>query len=270
MRGFTPAHRGGRGEPLVCLHGFMDSWRTWALVLPALERCHDVLALTLPGHAGGPPLEGEISHDLFVDAVERAMDGAGFASAHIAGNSLGGFLALRLASRGRARSVIALAPAGGWPERDESRRALLTFQRELHEQVRALAPNADAIAATAAGRQRATALLAESFEHIPADVVADQIRAVALCEAAPALVAYAEQADWSLDAERIGCPVRIVWGTADKLLPWPRAAVRFREEWLPHAEWVELDGVGHAPQLDVPLETAQLVAGFAAQWPSTD
>jgi pimeloyl-ACP methyl ester carboxylesterase len=40
----TAAHRGGAGTPLVCLHGFMDTWRTWELVLPMLERQHDVLA----------------------------------------------------------------------------------------------------------------------------------------------------------------------------------------------------------------------------------
>jgi pimeloyl-ACP methyl ester carboxylesterase len=59
------------------------------LVLPALERHHDVLAPTLPGHAGGPPLEGEVSGALVADAIERAMDEAGFQTAHIAGNSLG-------------------------------------------------------------------------------------------------------------------------------------------------------------------------------------
>jgi pimeloyl-ACP methyl ester carboxylesterase len=37
-----------------------------------------------------------------------------------------------------------------------------------------------------------------------------------------------------------------------------------RTEWLPHADWVELDGVGHCPQLDVPLETAQLILGWTA------
>src|SRR5215208_598205 len=57
---FAPSHRGGSGPPLVCLHGFLDTWRTWQLVLPALERRHDVLAPTLGGHAGGPPIEGEI------------------------------------------------------------------------------------------------------------------------------------------------------------------------------------------------------------------
>jgi pimeloyl-ACP methyl ester carboxylesterase len=87
---FTPSHRGGSGPPLVCLHGFGDTWRTWELVLPALEHHHAVLAPTLLGHAGGPPLEGEVSGALIVDAVERAMDDAGFATVHIVGNSLGG------------------------------------------------------------------------------------------------------------------------------------------------------------------------------------
>jgi pimeloyl-ACP methyl ester carboxylesterase len=73
-----PWHRGGAGEALLLLHGFMDSWRTWELVLPALERNHDVLALTLPGHAGGPPLPRVIDDSVMPDAVERAMDAAGF------------------------------------------------------------------------------------------------------------------------------------------------------------------------------------------------
>ncbi|HSJ73047.1 MAG TPA: alpha/beta fold hydrolase [Miltoncostaeaceae bacterium] len=83
-------------------------------MLPELERRHDVLAPTLPGHAGGPPLPREPGAGLMPDAVERAMGEAGFATAHIAGNSPGGFVALQLAARGRAASVVALAPAGGW------------------------------------------------------------------------------------------------------------------------------------------------------------
>ena len=48
------------------------------------------------------------------DEVERAMDEAGFETAHVVGNSLGGFVSLQLAARGRAESVVAFAPAGGW------------------------------------------------------------------------------------------------------------------------------------------------------------
>jgi pimeloyl-ACP methyl ester carboxylesterase len=151
LSAFKPSYRGGSGEPLVLLHGFMDTWRSWELVLPALERRFDVFAPTLPGHAGGPPLPDAIGHESFADAVERAMDDAGFEAAHLAGNSLGGFVSMQLATRGRARSVTALAPAGGWAPGDDAPRQLLEFQRQLHQQVRAMAANADAIAATAEG-----------------------------------------------------------------------------------------------------------------------
>jgi pimeloyl-ACP methyl ester carboxylesterase len=260
----TPAHRGGSGPPLVCLHGFMDTWRIWELVLPALERRHDVLALTLAGHAGGPPIEGEASVTALADAVERAMDEAGFATAHLAGNSLGGYLALKLAERGRAESVVALAPIGGWARDDDSYKGLLRLQASLLEQTKAAAPQADTLLATPEGRRRATRLIVTNYEHIPAELLAHQLLGVARCAAAPRLIEHAlHQEEWSLDPERIRCPVRIVWGTADRLLPWPRAAARYREEWLPHADWVLLDEVGHCPQLDVPLETAELVLGFS-------
>ena len=62
----------------MCLHGFTDTWRPWDLVLSALVARHDVLAVTLPGHAGGPALAGEGDEDVLADSVERAMDEAGF------------------------------------------------------------------------------------------------------------------------------------------------------------------------------------------------
>jgi pimeloyl-ACP methyl ester carboxylesterase len=249
---------------LLCLHGFMDTWRTWELVLPALERHHDVLAPTLPGHAGGPALPDEMHDGALADAVERAMDAAGFEMAHLVGNSLGGFVALQLAARGRARSVVAFAPAGGWARGDECRRELLRLQSSIHEAAKAAAPHAQALLSTPEGRRRATQYIAERFEHIPVQLLAHQLLGVAACDAAQ-LIEHAEQASWKLDAERISCPVRIVWGIADRLLPWPSAAARLREEWLPHADWIELDGVGHCPQLDVPLEAAQLVLGLSAR-----
>jgi pimeloyl-ACP methyl ester carboxylesterase len=257
---FTAFHRGGAGEPLVLLHGFMDTWRTWELVLPALERRHDVLALTLPGHAGGPPLT-ELDDRTVPDAVERAMDDAGFATAHIAGNSLGGWIALQLAARGRARTVTAFAPGGGWA--DAAARPLLAHQAEIAAQTRASVAHADAIVATPRGRRQVTRDLTVNYEHIPAELLAHLIRAVAAADV-DRMAAFAATYAWQLDAAAIACPVRIVWGTADALLPWPRAAERFRTRWLPHADWVVLDDVGHAPQLDVPVAAAQLILGHTA------
>ncbi|HEY2592437.1 MAG TPA: alpha/beta hydrolase [Chloroflexota bacterium] len=259
--GFTPSYRRGSGPPMVCLHGFMETWRSWELVLPMLERRHDVLALTLPGHAGGLPLEGRVTFTSFVDSVERAMVGAGLELAHLVGNSVGGYIALELAARGRALSVVALAPAGGWAQADHSDENLLSAQRELHAQMKVAAPQAETFLATQAGRRRATRLITTNFEHIPTDLLAHQMLGIASCKQAEQLIDTALQQSWPLSLERITCPVRIIWGTADQLLPWPRAAVRYQTG-LPQTDWVLLDGSGHSLQLDVPLETAQLILGF--------
>ena len=165
---FTAGHRGGSGEPLVLLHGFTDTWRTWELVLPALERSHDVLAPALAGHAGGPPLDGDDPAEALIGAVERAMDEAGFATAHIAGNSLGGYAALRLAARGRARSVVALAPAGGWAPGDDAYLEALDHFREMAPLVAQAAPHAEAIVATPEGRRRTAGYMAEALGAHPA------------------------------------------------------------------------------------------------------
>jgi pimeloyl-ACP methyl ester carboxylesterase len=107
-------------------------------------------------------------------------------------------------------------------------------------------------------------MITTHHEHIPAELLAHQMLGVAAAPAAARLIEHARQADWHVDAERIACPVRLVWGTDDRLLPWPSAAARYRHGWLPHADWVLLDDVGHCPQLDVPLETAHLILGFTS------
>ncbi len=262
---FSPSHRGGLGTPLVCLHGFTDTWRTWELVLAELEAHHDVLAPTLPGHAGGPALDGEPHERTLADAVETAMDEAGIGTAHIVGNSLGGYVAFQLAERGRARSVVALAPGGGWADGDDSFRDVLAYFISTQELLRVAAPHADQIAATPEGRRQATLMVTERYEHLPPELVAHLIRGAANCPAVQPLADFALREGWKLDREQITCPVRIVWGTADRLLKWPNATRRFREDWTPDADWVKLDAVGHCVQLDVPHDTAQLILEFTAE-----
>lgn len=269
MAGSTPAHRGGSGSPLVCIHGFTDTWRTWQLILPALESRHEVLAPALPGHAGGDPLPPAVGDATLVEGIERAMDEAGFRTAHIVGNSLGGYVALQLAARGRALTVVALAPAGGWAEGDPMVEDRLDYFRTMRELVRGAAPYADQIVSSPEGRRRATLYTTVNFEHIPQDLLAHQIRGAAACDGAEALIERSRDGGYPLDPEEITCPVRIVWGTEDRLLPWPSAAVRYREG-LARAEWIEMPGVGHSPQLDVPAQTAELILGFTAHHDQTE
>jgi pimeloyl-ACP methyl ester carboxylesterase len=236
---------------LVLLHGFTATPRAWDLVRPLLEAEHEVLAPSLAGHLGGPPLPEDL-----VDGAERALDDAGIERAHMVGNSLGGYVALRLAERGRALSVVALAPAGGDPHQEET----LDFFATTHGLVQHAAPHADRIASTEDGRRRATQYITVDYEHIPSDLVAHMIRGAAACDSLP-LIDRARADGYPLDAARVTCPVRILWGTEDAILRWPDAARRYEKE-LPNADWAILDGVGHCPQLDRPLETAQLILDF--------
>jgi pimeloyl-ACP methyl ester carboxylesterase len=260
--GFTPLHRGGEGAPLVLLHGFTDTWRTWEPVLPLLEKEFEVLAPTLAGHAGGPALGDGPADAAIVDAVEAAMDDAGWETATIVGNSLGGYVALHLAARGRASAAVAIAPAGGWAEDDPAIAEVHRYFRLMARLVRDAAPQAEQIAATPEGRAQATAAIASTPTHLSADLVATLIRGAAECDVVP-LIDHADAAGWQIDAATVKCPVRLVWGTADRMLKLPGAAVRYREEWFPEAEWVEIEGAGHCPQLDHPTETAALIAEFA-------
>ncbi|MGV9836114.1 alpha/beta fold hydrolase [Nocardia niigatensis] len=107
-------HRSGSGEPLLLLHGVLLTWQSWGAVLDELATAHTVLAPTLPGHWGGPEAARPATVAALVDHCERLLDESGWDTVHIAGNSLGGWIALELAARGRARSCTAIAPAGLW------------------------------------------------------------------------------------------------------------------------------------------------------------
>jgi pimeloyl-ACP methyl ester carboxylesterase len=127
-----------------------------------------------PSHRGGsgPPIEGKASAAGLADAVEQAMDEAGFETAHLVGNSLGGHVALQLAARGRADTAVAFAPAGGWAQGDESYRQTLGLQATMVDLLKTAAPNAPAMLASPEGRRRATRHLTTNFEHIPAGLLA--------------------------------------------------------------------------------------------------
>lgn len=216
---------------------------------------------TIPAHAGGPELDVEPSLKALMDATEALMDEAGIETAHIVGNSLGGYATLALAERGRAKTAVALAPAGGWASGDPALPQTMDFFQEMHGMIQLAAPHVDDMVASPEGRAQAMQFLTEHPEVMSKELVAQVVLSAAGCTDAVALAEMGKGEDWSLDPAKITCPTRIIWGTEDKILAWPSAAARYKET-LPNADWVVLDGVGHCPQVDVPLETAQLILDF--------
>jgi pimeloyl-ACP methyl ester carboxylesterase len=107
--------------PLVLLHPFLLSGNVWRDVVPLVSSYHQVFTPTLLGHCGGPPVQRRpVRIWDVIDAAEEYLNEHGLQRPHLAGNSMGGFVALELARRGRAATVCALSPAGFWSTGDGS------------------------------------------------------------------------------------------------------------------------------------------------------
>lgn len=253
-------YRSGTGEPLVLIHGFTGTWRVWEPILPALEQRHEVLAVTLLGHFEGEEFAPgtPASFVALADGVERDLDAAGFETAHIVGNSLGGWLALELGRRGRARSVVALAPAGGWEAGSPDEARLQRYFKRTHRALRLLSPRADRLVRRP--RLRA-ALLRDMCAHpekLSPAAAFHSIRGAAECSAYLPLLEAIMRDGPPADLSGIAVPTRIVWGTRDRIIPGDRYSARLRRM-VPEADYLELPGLGHVPMSDDPELVARAI-----------
>jgi pimeloyl-ACP methyl ester carboxylesterase len=260
-------YRGGAGEPLVLIHGGGGTWRQWRPVIPLLEPQHEVLAVNLVGHWGGPPAPPglEASIDLFVDGVERDMDAAGWPTAHVAGTSLGGLVALVLARRGRARTCTAMATIGGWERGgDLGLRLIARSYGFFHRVTRLMARDP----ARWSRRPRLRRLLywhhfARPDRMDPADT-ARMIVGMANCTILPALLTWARQHPGPTGLDRIRCPVQVLFPTRDLVFPRRRYGKRLLEA-LPGAEVHDLPGAGHVATWDEPELVARAILDFTSR-----
>jgi pimeloyl-ACP methyl ester carboxylesterase len=254
----TPLHRAGKGTPLLLLHGAGVTWRTWKPILSLIEPHHDVIAPTLIGHNGGPALAEDVpvSMDVLVDGVISELDRLGCDQVHVAGNSLGGWIALELARRNRALSVIAFSPGGAW--RSKVRYAAITVAMDASlALIDAFGDRVEQLAVSPRGRRLLGRVACKYPERLdPTEFLAD-IRAL---RATPALKNLMR----ALGATPLGpleapnCPIRIVWARRDRVVPFRHFGEPLLER-LPTAELVILDGVGHVPMIDDPRSVADLI-----------
>ncbi len=251
--------------PVVLLHPLAACSDVWHPILPFLEREHRVLSLAIPGHAGADPVPDDFDYTVSraADLLESKLDTLGLERAHLVGNSLGGWLALELARRGRARSVVAIAPGGGWEHGSaEHRRLVRKFQvtRKLLSVggplagLLALSPKARAwcLRDAFARPERLTALQAQSF-----------IEAAWRCAIFEGVVKALPNQPLPEPFDP-GCPIRLVWGEHDRLLPIKGYSARWRRV-LPQAEWMVLPGVGHVPMYDDPEAVATAILDVTKQ-----
>jgi pimeloyl-ACP methyl ester carboxylesterase len=260
-------HRGGSGSPLVLLHGFTDTWHTWKPVVPALEREHEVFVPALPGHVGGYEFteDAQFSIAACIDALERDLDAVGIDRAHMVGNSLGGWAALHLAARGRALSVVGISPAGGWKHGSREGKRVARFFGRNYRMLRIGGPRARLIASRPRLKALAMRDIAARPAQIPAEAALQYIRGAYECPAyLRALKLSREEGLGDLPGPiPDDLPVRIAWGSRDRILRWPAYAERFHRL-VPNADWVELEGLGHVPMWDDRELVARTILDFTA------
>ena len=253
-------------EPIVLVHGAGGaSWRDFQPLIPFLEETREVEVVRVPGAYEAEPIEedADLTIGAFVDRVEAQLDELGLDQPDVLGDSTGGWLALELGRRGRARAVVAISPSGMWTP-EEARKVERDVKR-ASTLVRLSMPLATSLTRTKTGRYlvfapmlgtRGAMLSPEDARHVLRALVDSDLglRVMDANRDESGVLRGVE------NPEEIRCPVLFLWGELDRLMPraqGPRWAGA-----IEGAELVELIGTGHHPQFDQPEEVARIVLDF--------
>jgi pimeloyl-ACP methyl ester carboxylesterase len=248
--------RVGSGPPLVLLHGVGHRRQAWTAVVNLLRNRRELIMIDLPGHGESPPLElkGREPVQAMAEDVIAFFDELGLDRPHVAGNSLGGALALIAGSEGRAATVTGLSPAGFWVNRRQFSYAKAIF-KIMEVTGAGIQRSAPGLPRYRAGR----ALMFASVVSRPSRLSPEQADADAraFTRARDAVNAIVDTPLWFTASIPDQVPVTIAWGTKDRLLLPSQAKVAQRQ--LPRARHLPLPGCGHVPMTDDPALVAQVL-----------
>jgi len=256
--GFTIAYLdGGRGEPLVLVHGIGADKSNFAAVAPWLRGLGRIVALDLPGFGeSSKPLDADYSIETQADRLGQFLDALALPRVHLGGSSMGGAIVLAFALRHpeRVASLWLLAPAGVGNAAESE-----MFRRHREH-----------------GEFPLFAATAEQYTDV-----------IRICFTRPPFVPYCVQSTlareaianyplhtrifrelvarpFTLEQEVAGLltPALIAWGDEDRVLDVSAAEVLHRA--LPSSHLVTMRRVGHLPMLEAPRQAAADYRAFRA------
>jgi pimeloyl-ACP methyl ester carboxylesterase len=250
----------GTGPPLLALHGLGGTKASFLPTLALMSGTHRVIAADLPGFGDSvKPLRAPYDAAYFADVMTALLDALGIDRAHVAGNSMGGRVALEMAlTKGdRADRVVLLSPAMAWlrPRRLAPlvrllRPELSVLPMPVEGLVRRVVPGGDSGWAAAGVdeflRSYSTARGRVAFNAVLRNIYLDE--------------PHGRTGLWSRLSE-IEHESLFVWGRRDRLVPI--AFMKHVERSFPAARHVELD-CGHVPQVERPVETHDAIRAFLA------
>ena len=260
--------RHGSGPALVLVHGVGHRRQAWNAVIDLLTPQRTVITVDLPGHGESPPLLAPGRHAVaaIADELFAFFDELGLDRPHVAGNSLGGALALMAAAAGRATTVTAISPAGFWASgwQFPYAKAFFMSARLAGPLVRPLIPS---LARSMPGRYIIDGPIVARPENMPPGQAEQDAYAFLRAREAVAAI-LAEKAEFTQTVPP-DIPVTIAWGSKDRILLPSQA--RVARQRLPHARFVRLPGCGHVPMTDDPgLVARVLLAGSTSAGTSAD
>lgn len=241
--------RSGRGEPLVLLHPLGADRTVWEPVMALLEPQRDVICVDLPGFGESPPLNGATppSPSRLSSPVVSLLPELGLnpAEIHLAGNSLGGWVALEAAASGQVASVTAIAPAGLWPEP-------LKPKPDLARRLARMAlPLIGPATRSPALRRLILSVSMAHPERVPPEQAAALVRSYVRASGFSDVNRAMRAGTFTLLAE-ITAPITLAWPEHDRLVTRPRSAASGIRE-------VSLRGCGHIPMWDNPQAVARVL-----------
>lgn len=254
--------RAGAGAPLVLLHGLGSSRRAWDPVIPALAEHFDVLAIDLPGFGDSEPTPPQVEPlpATLAAALAGFLDDLGITAAHIAGNSLGGWVALELARIRPAASLTLLSPAGLW------RGGTPRYCRVSLRTSRWLSQHAAGPLARLVNYRLGRAVVLGQAHARPSRMAPEYARsiisAMGTCPGFDATLKATATRRY-LSGPPIDAPVTIAFGSRDLLL-LPHQS-RHLDELPPGTRLGTLPGCGHVPMADNPGAVTTLIATSTAR-----
>ncbi|MFY9489584.1 MAG: alpha/beta hydrolase [Mycobacterium sp.] len=246
----------------------MMSSYVWHEVAPRLAETgrFEVFAPTMAGHNGGPRTRSWFLHTTtLADHVETQLDELGWDTAHIVGNSLGGWVAFELERRGRARTLTAIAPAGGWHRWSPVKYEIVgKFVAGLPVWLTAVALGQRASRLPLA-KQAASVPISATAAGLSDTDLAEVIEDVTHCRAYYQLLIKALLLPGLMELAETGTPTNLVICERDRVLPHPRYTKHFRKH-IPEIDRVTtLHGVGHIPMFEAPQIIADLITAWVEE-----
>lgn len=244
------------GDTIVLVHGFGANKDNWTRIARELTDDFNVYAIDLPGHGdSSKPLDLGYRFEEQVAHLAGIIEALGISEMHMMGNSMGGGItALYTATHPeQIKTAVLFDPAG-----------ILDYENEMVGMV--LAGDNPLIPSKPGDFERLMDFALEERPFVPWPILGVmEEKAIANQEVNNVIFEAIKEVGFTTDfrdaINRIEDPVLIVWGKEDRILDYRNGAIF--QKTIPGSQLEILEGIGHAPMIEAPEESARLFLEFA-------